>query len=323
MVERLTWIVEAAVAAQRSRYSWNERLIHWEKPPSDHEEGKIQRAASIATALVMQNQVLLDEGVSVRPQGSYYNNTNVRLEADMDLRVQLPDIYVQYAEGIDREVAASDLGYVDTGRTFQQIAKVVRDELAADCRRLFGNDAVTVGNKAITVEGLTTSRADVDLVPAFHFHWIVEHGRAGFETIPGIAIFGVEGPPILNFPELHHRNGIDKRNATQHRFKKVVRMLKRLNYELVELGVVNRRIPSFLVECLVYAVENSEFLHNEDRYGRLNRVVARIYHLVHDEEWTKTATEINGWKFLFHPAQAWTVDDARNFIAAALVRLAN
>jgi hypothetical protein len=322
VAQPLTWIAEAAAAEKRSRYSWNERITHWERPPSDHEESKIQRAAVIATNLVKGNARLVEESVEILPQGSYYNNTNVRLEADMDLRVQLPVLMVRYASGIPQEEADRSLHYISTGRSLPQIAREVRDSLAADCRRTFGASNVSVGNKAVSVDGLDGSHADVDLVPAFHLHYVFRDADGAYRTIEGVGISGADGSETWNFPEQHHANGIAKRANTAHRFKKVVRALKRLNYELCDLGAINRRMPSFMVECLVYLAEDRFFLVDEDdRYGRLLRVVLRISELLSDDKFAEQAHEINDVKYLFHHEQAWTLSDARNFLSAAIARL--
>ena len=39
--------LEAAIAASRSRGSWNDRFAYWEKPPSDSEEAQIQRSGAM------------------------------------------------------------------------------------------------------------------------------------------------------------------------------------------------------------------------------------------------------------------------------------
>lgn len=206
----ITWIVEAAIAGKRSRASWNDRMWHWERPPSDNEEGKIARAAGIATDIVKGNAALTELGAQIRPQGSYYNNTNVRLEADMDLRVQLPSLMVRYAPGVSSTEADSALGYVLVGKTLPEMAREVRDELAADCRRTFGERNVTIGNKAVSVDGLDGSHADVDLVPAFHLRYVVPNGRGGYGTLNGVGISGADGSETWNFPDQHHANGVAK-----------------------------------------------------------------------------------------------------------------
>lgn len=323
MAQELTWVVEAAIAQSRSRSSWNNRIAHWERPPSDHEEGKIQRAADIACRMIDNNSTMQEIGIKVLPQGSYHNNTNVRLEADMDLRVQLPFLMVRYGEGIAPETADSALGYYETGGpTLPELSALVRSELASDARRIFGADKVEVGSKAVSVEGLDGSRADVDLVPAFHLRYVLQTSSGDFFSVDGVGIRGADGTETWNFPEQHHANGVAKRSDTKHRFKRLVRALKRLNYELHELGAINRRLPSFLVECLVYRVENGFFLYeDDDRYARLLRIVNRLKTLLADPEFVEQACEVNDIKILFRPHQAWTISDARNFVDAAQTRL--
>ena len=82
------------------------------------------------------------------------------------------------------------------------------------------------------------------------------------------------------------------------------------------------RVPSFLIECLTYAVEDDYFLvETDDRYERANRILHRMWGLLDNPLWTSTATEINGIKLLFHVTQPWAVDDAKGFIALALAQL--
>lgn len=75
-------LLEAALAKTRSRLSWNDWLSHAERA-SDHEED--QHAATMASEIVKSNPVLIAERAGIFPQGSYFNNTNVRTEADLDL----------------------------------------------------------------------------------------------------------------------------------------------------------------------------------------------------------------------------------------------
>jgi hypothetical protein len=52
------------------------------------------------------------------------------------------------------------------------------------------------------------------------------------------------------------------------------------------------------------------------------RILQRIWTLLTDPAWdAKSATEINGIKFLFHAAQPWTLDGVKEFAAAALAHL--
>jgi hypothetical protein len=319
----LRGIIEEAIAQARTRTSWNDRLAHWEKPASPTEEAKIERAASIARKIVANNQWLVGEGASIQPQGSYFNNTNVRLEADMDLRIQFPLIRTLYLDDIDPAYGDRTLGYIDAGKTFSSVLTRARAELLKELNDWF--DAASIdasGNKAIAVSGLDGSRADCDLVPAFRLDYVLKGNFGNLVTLSGVSILGRDGNWTNNFPEQHHANGKAKRLRTACRYKKVVRMLKRLNYELCELGQIPQRLPGFLVESLVYAVEDAYFLvEADDRYDRALRVLDRMGELLFDDPWCAAAVEVNGIKLLFGTHQGWTVAQARGFNAAAIARM--
>ncbi|OLB79020.1 MAG: hypothetical protein AUI16_02325 [Alphaproteobacteria bacterium 13_2_20CM_2_64_7] len=314
-----------ALALSRTRQSWNDRLAHWERPASDSEEEMIERAATMVRQIMSHNSWFAAEAVEIAPQGSYYNNTNVRQESDIDLRAVHPMIHVVYGDQVVKEYADSTLRYAFGGRTFDEVAGQMRIEMARELIATFG--ALNVGadgNKAIRVKGVPGSRAPVDVVPCFNLH-VVHWDTVAHQyfVIKGIAIFSCDGRLTINFPDQHHGNGMQKRARTQLRFKRNVRMLKRLRDELVTGNVIKgEEVPSFLLECLVYAVEDDYFLvEADDRYGRLTRVVRRIHEQLDDPAWLRTAIEINGVKLLFGSHQAWTADSAKTFTAAAWSRL--
>ena len=138
----------------------------------------------------------------------------------------------------------------------------------------------------------------------------------------GVIIYARDGSQTMNFPHQHHENGKAKRERTARRFKRVVRTAKRLRDELVSLGKLRPgQVPSFLVESLVYGVEDQVFLHAEDdRYGRMSRVLLRLAEQASDQSWQAAAREINDVKPLFLAGQSWSVADARAFIAFAIMR---
>jgi hypothetical protein len=315
-------LIEAAMTAARTRASWNSWLETAERPASDHEEAKILRAASLASDIVNKNAWLQVQGAVVCPQGSYYNNTNVRLEADMDLRVQVPQVQIEYMNGLDQARTSHLATYSTNSLSYAAINALVRSNLEHDLVDKFGRKNVdATGEKAIKVHGLDGSRADCDLVPTFELNVFMNDGL-GAQMIEGVAILGRTGDWTYNFPDQHHDNGITKRSRTSHRFKRNVRMLKRLNYELLSRGDIARRIPSFYVECLVYGVEDDFFLiERDDRYDRLLRILKRLAEQLADANWCHMATEVNAIKFLFRNNSAWTPTEAAAFVRASINRL--
>ena len=122
----------------RSRSDWNSRFEHWQRPASDSEEQKIERAARMVRDALAKNAWLSAEGVSVFAQGSYHNNTNVRLDSDMDLRVVHPGIKVQYHPNVHVESANQLLSYTFNGSSLSSLNLRMRAEVAAALGSDFG-----------------------------------------------------------------------------------------------------------------------------------------------------------------------------------------
>ena len=324
--QRIHPLLEALLATSRSRTSWNERFEHWERPASETEEIQIKRSAGMVQRALNDNPRLVREDVQIRPQGSYHNNTNVRQDSDMDLCAWHPGIQVVTERGLSYEEVDRRLGYISTGgRAVPDIVVELRREVGRALRTAFGMANVDEGNKAFRVSAVPGSRADADVVPGVRLHYVRRRGTglmSSLDCIEGVIIYAKNGTQVLNFPRQHHENGKTKRERTGHRFKKVVRTAKRLRDELVTLGQLRSgQASSFLIESLVYGVEDFVFLFNEDRYDRMRRVLAHIAEQVSNPLWTASATEINEVNLLFHVGQPWSIADAQEFVQAALQRL--
>ena len=313
------------VANPRSRTFWNERLSYWELPASNSEEQQIQRAADMVRMALSSSNWLKNEGAIIKPQGSYHNNTNVRIESDMDLRLTHPCIKLVYANDVVIDVANTFLGIYAAGRSYSDIAKDMKHVLIFELTKQFGSNNIdSTGKKAIRIKKCHGSRADVDIVPCFNFKWVMWNATYGqYNVEDGIAILSDDGAWTCNFPDQHYTNGVIKRTQTSCRFKRNVRMLKKLKDELVFSNILqSKQVPSFLIESLTYAVDNVYFLNEtDDRYGRLLRILYRMRELLSINSWVGNAKEINGIKYLFCPAQPWTVGDAQAFILESIKRL--
>jgi hypothetical protein len=307
----------------RRRAEWNDRFLHWERPASVSEAGTIERADTLVSEVVAANSWLTGQGVAVRRQGSYHNNSNVRTEADIDLRVVHPSVKVEYAANVIDPAGWDRIAYRPASLTLEQIFTGLRAHLVTNFRRRFGENNVVVGNKAIRIKGVTGSRAEIDVVPAVPLHFVRwNDGLSNFQTLEGVAILGRDGGWTGNFPEQHAANGIGKRARTAHRFKKVVRIFKRMRADMTDRGLLRVKVPSFLVECLVHAVEDSYFLvDSDDRYDRVRRVALRMQAILLHRPTAANLHEINNLKWLFHDNQAWTYDDACTFVNAVVVHL--
>lgn len=308
----------------RRRSSWNNSFGHWERAESTSETDRIERARDMVRDALVSNAFLTGQGIKLVEQGSFTNRTNTRGESDIDLRVQHPDRWIEYGYGVDSGAAYSAGGYFSTGVTYAAMRDRMRQEIVAELRRAFGRSAVDdTGTKAIKVKGLDGSRSEVDVVPCFTLHHITSTSLFGNDTVEGVAILGTDDAWTLNYPDQHITNGRAKRERTAHRFKRVVRTVKRMQADMLEHDSLAERVPSFLVECLIYAVEDVYFLvEDDDRYGRVQRVLNRSLEQLSAGLPTYLMTEINGIKPLFG-GQSWSVESTRNFVSRALAHLGN
>jgi hypothetical protein len=306
----------------RSRAEWNAWLEHRQKPASPTEEQILERARRNVVDAIRGSEGLSGRLVRVEPQGSYFNNTNGRTFADVDLRVVDPGIFIEYAPEVAPAVADQAFGYYSVGLTNSQILQWLRAELVTILSDKF-KTGVKPGKKAIKIEGITGSRADVDVVPCMNYHEIVSVAGQ-YNVRKGIILLSTEGKLTVNFPDQHHANGVLKRDRTAHRFKRIVRCFKHMGEEMVEHGVLAANAPSFLIECLVYLVDDREFLFDtDDLYGRAWRVARHMQQLLNNPYGIAHLTEINEIKLLFGDHQPWTLATAQEFANAAVSHLGN
>jgi hypothetical protein len=308
----------------RRRSEWNDRFAHWERSESDAEAQRIERARSMVQQALGKNFWLNSEGARIIPQGSFTNRTNTRLDADIDLRVQHPTIWINYGYGVEVATAYQQGGYYPTGVSYAYTSDRMRAEIRSELVTAFGASAVDdSGNKAIRVKGLEGSRSEVDVVPCFTLHHIMGQTILSRTTVLGTAILSKDKANwTLNYPDQHSDNGRYKRLNTGLQFKRVVRIVKRLRADTTERGILRDNVPSYLVECLVYLVEDGCFtVESDDRYGRVTRVLNRLAEILANPLIAYTANEINGIKPLFGGGQAWTLDTSRNFVNLAISHL--
>lgn len=121
-----------------------------------------------------------------------------------------------------------------------------------------------------------------------------------------------DGSRIINWPEQHYENGIQKNTDTGRRYKAMVRVLKGIGVEMEQKHLAN--IPGFLAECLVWNVPNN-CLGNSSYSDELKNILVHLYEqlgLSASDEWG----EVSELKYLFRGPQKWTKQQARDFIVS-------
>jgi hypothetical protein len=281
-------------------------LASWTKPAFDNEDQKREYTERAIYDAINGHVAIKDLPVNVYAKGSFKNNTNVRRDSDVDVAVEYTGIiYTDYAEGVTDD--ATGLTPYSGGYPPESFKDHVGEALCA----AFGASAVTRHNKVFTVRESNRSLA-ADVVPCFTHRWYYAPGRTSYEE--GIRLIADKPTtlPIDNFPQQHYDNGCAKNNATSRRFKRVVRILKRLENKMVEDGVLGE-VASYLIESLVHNVPNDRF-RGFSWGSDVRAVLLHIWEDTEDVECEKRWFEANRVKFLFHWHQKWDRDEARNFV---------
>lgn len=265
-----------------------QQLINWSSPVSTSEDQKCKNAISQVTEAI---RAKFGNKVSIFLQGSYCNNTNVRLDSDVDIVVRYNETFypdLSFLDDEQKKVYNSNRNPSDY--KFVQLKEDILNAL----QNKFGNGAQRK-NKCILVEGNTT-RVNADVIPCF----VLKRYRTGTQvSVEGIKFFADDGTEIISYPEQHYKNGVAKTEATTRMYKRSVRILKNIRNKLIENGIINEElVSSFFIECIVWNVDKDQFIANNYRQTLRNVIVAIHSDMgVKDKYWNYA--EVSDLKWLF------------------------
>ena len=77
----------------------------------------------------------------------------------------------------------------------------------------------------------------------------------------GVVIYPDNGGMIINYPEQHIANGRKKNNDTNHHYKKMVRIMKKMRYLMEDSYITAyssaaKNVSSFMLESLIATLQN-------------------------------------------------------------------
>jgi hypothetical protein len=248
---------------------------------------------------------LAGRSVSVIQQGSYRNRTNGGIDSDVDICVLCPDRFF-----FDLPQGMTTAQFSITGATYGY--PQYKNDIGGALSDYLGANHVTRGDKAFDVHE-NTYRIDADVVAGFEYRYYL----AGGGYLEGTSFLTDSGNRIVNWPEQNYANGVAKNTATGRCFKGCVRILKHLRDAMnADEIAAAKPIASYLCECLVWNVPNEGFGH-DSLSADVRWVLAHLFNNMRQEEDCKEWREVNQIKYLFHPTQPWTRDQAHSFVSAA------
>ena len=216
------------------KMSLEDTLSGWTGPSSDTEKGKQERTEKMVREAVDAHAAFEDCDLVIYAKGSYANNTNVRTDSDVDIAAHCRDV-VYWGEHSEGAHPPSD------SYKGEWTPAKLRAELVAALRAKFPGQVDTSGSTAIQINS-SSARVDADVVPCFTYKYYFASGSVR----KGTKIFTKAGTGFENYPDQHLAKGKAKNTNTNMRFKKAVRIMKRLENEMLAEGV-HKEVPSYFV----------------------------------------------------------------------------
>ncbi|MCZ0983810.1 nucleotidyltransferase [Streptomyces diastatochromogenes] len=291
--------------ARQLTYGQRIALINkWKNPPGPSEQLRLERAERMVKEAVQLHGPFQELGITVAAKGSYPNNTNVRGDSDVDIKVQLNDLFFyDGASWLNRPGPYTGSWTPEKFRTEVERALVNHFPVIE-----------TDHNIAFNVPEVLGSRPSADVVPCFKY--VLYDSTAVGGQYEGSIVFGRDGKKIINWPELQLANGQAKNSRTNRRYKFVVRVLKNVENDLTAQGVI-KALPSYFSECLIYNVPDHILLaggFDDAVCTSLQEVYRQLTNL-----WfgAQRMVEPNGIKKVFGEGQKWTEKDGRELIECA------
>ena len=292
---------------RRTRRDWERVFSTWSKPPGKTEQERCDRALRAIKDAVAADATLATKSVRTFPQGSYRNRTNVRQDSDVDVCVLCEDTFYYC---LPAGISAQDAGIFPATYKFGSYKNDVERALV----NRFGRSNVRRGNKAFDVNE-SSRRVDADAAPCFAYRLYFTGWAGGLQYHEGTALIADDtGLLITNFPQQQYDNGVAKNDATDRRFKRAVRIVKKLSHEMEDEGVVSAgTMASFLIESLIWNAPDHLFGSLSLR-DMTQGVIAHLWANTRADATCSAWREENGIKLLFHGSQSWNRAQANQFL---------
>lgn len=293
---------------------WEDWLRGAAKRPSDREDSKRNTTESQIRAALDASDALDGRPWSVYVKGSYANNTNVRLDYDVDIAVEYTGKFYY-----DFMFEAAGATPADAGFTAPSADPYSNDQFKADIKAAlvaaFGAKNIEEGDIAFRVRGGKTT-LPADIVPAWEYRRYdhVINGVPQYQE--GSRVFPASGGSKDNFPAIQEANNTAKNLATGKRYKRMVRCFKKLQTYLVDEGLITEELPSYLSECLVYNVTNDAFGHATYK-ADMREILAQIFNSTLEGGGSWDWHEVHELRYLFRGKSMRTASDVHAVVDAA------
>ncbi|WP_440616404.1 nucleotidyltransferase domain-containing protein [Cysteiniphilum sp. 6C5] len=287
---------------------WEAVFKRWSQGPSETEKKRGENAERQIREAISISDKLRNRNIKVFQQGSYRNRVNIRKDSDVDIGIVCFDTF--FPEYPDDNVKAfiEKRGNI---KTSSYVYATFKNEIEEALVNRFGRSNVERGSKSFDIKE-NSYRVEADVAAFFEHRRYDKHG----EYISGVEMKPDNCSPsrVKNWPEQHYENGVRKNTETDRLYKRMVRILKSLSNEMQLEGIVSaQKMPSFLLECLVWNAPNEYF--SSSGYKPLVRsILAYLFNNTRSDKECSEWGEVSELKYLFRSSQPWTRQEVHDFI---------
>jgi hypothetical protein len=189
-------------------------------------------------------------------QGSYGNDTNIYADSDVDVVMQMDDIYYTDLD----QLPAEDKATYESSRSIAEYSYAkFKSDVFTQLTKKFGSD-VEPGKKAILVNA-NGNRRDTDVLPCVKLRKYLRFKSWNDSIyVDGICFWDSTGQQIINYPKQHSENCTTKHQATSSWFKPSVRIIKNMRNAMIKDGYIKEGVaPSYFLEGMLYNVPTDKF----------------------------------------------------------------
>jgi len=197
-------------------------------------------------------------------QGSYYNDTNIYGDSDVDIGLRTRSLFHYNIDALPEPQKAEFKRVFPTAAEYDLAA--FKKDVVAWLNKNYGGDLDTSGKKALRLKPNGNRRsADVLLVAPHkrYTRYISEQDR---DFVEGVMFFTSSGTSIINYPKQHSDNMTSKHQATNNQLKPTVRIFKNIRNKMVEKGMIKPgTAPSYFIEGMLHNVPAEQFTANRQK----------------------------------------------------------
>jgi hypothetical protein len=268
--------------------------------------------ATVKAALEDVDAKYKDWNFKVFLQGSYGNDTNIWAESDVDVVIRYDGAYYH---DIDQRPLDEQMAY---HAAFPNKGTYSYDDFKEHARHAlvsaFGQ-SVKPGTKAIRIEA-SGSRRNADVIVAFQYRRYYKFNSIYDDShVTGMCFYLSDGTQVANYPNQHSENLTTKHQATNSKFKPMIRIFKNLRSRLIDDGLIAKgSAPSYYMEGLLYNVPDNQFVGDEQ--GITLNILKWLYDT---PDRTKLVCANEQYYLLRDNSHTcWACADGANFVNAAI-----